>query len=401
MCPVCASVCPRHVDLHVGLAAQLLVASDTAVELGEETALCEKVGLSMLLERGVAPPLQADKEILWLRRAVSVAARTSAVFNLRVLDPVLRNFVQLMLVETATGTALEAAGDSIGPVTLEPGSSYVMLARSLIGALPDGYDVAAEDFACPWLLRCTHSAEAVPTLAPLPAASVFDDQGYFVDNPGAELFRYQLTPPEPPAAEDGAEEPAAAAPSPVLVTCQVRTLSPAVVSMALLDVKTEEVWNQGVFTKDEEQRGIWREEGETIDPTNAVCTTSMERDSKITSTPVRASQGFNGCAIAEFPLVFQQGRQYILLARLESRLPAVVFKAVGGGGEGEGEGEGEGAGADAEGGADGNAADDGDQGGQEEDVKRATPPPEMVAVTNEIEEPGAWALARNVGVLVL
>ena len=29
----------------------------------------------------------------------------------------------------------------------------MLLARSLIGALPEGYDVTADGFSCPWLLR--------------------------------------------------------------------------------------------------------------------------------------------------------------------------------------------------------------------------------------------------------
>jgi hypothetical protein len=191
-----------------GVEAQILASSDALLELGDEAILCEKLQMTMALERGKAPPLQMGKDVLWLRRSISVTAPTSLFVDLRITDPVLRNMVQLVLVKTSTGEMVEAAADSIGPVLLEPSDAgYSLLARSLIGALPEGYDVTSEEFTCPWLLRFIHAAAAAGgvVVAAAPTEFVFDANGYFVKNFGSELFRFEIRPPAPPEAEAAPE----------------------------------------------------------------------------------------------------------------------------------------------------------------------------------------------------
>ena len=279
-----------------GVEAQVLASSNIPVELGDEAILCEKMRMSMVLERGVAPPLTSGKEVIWLRRSLSVTVPTSLFLNLRVADPALRNSVQLMLVKSATGDMVEAANDCLGPLLLEPDDAgYMLLARSFIGMLPAGYDLAAEEFSCPWMLRSITDSGASVAVKNEPTEFVFDANGYYVDNYSSELFRYQINPPAPPPGEEpaeGQEAPPAPKAEPVHMTVQLRTHSPAVVNMYLLDVATEHVWSQ---------------ELEQIDSVSGLCNSSMERDGAITAAPMRFAQGLNGCTLPEVRLLFQPG----------------------------------------------------------------------------------------------
>ena len=86
------------------------------------------------------------------------------------------------------------------------------------------------------------------------------------------------------------------------------------------------------------------------------------------------------------------GREYILLARLVTLYPPVVLKPKEVD-EGDDEAEGEGGGQAAEG-EDANGEEEGEQGSPEV-AAAGKPPPEMVPVTNTIEEPGEepfWTL---------
>ena len=367
-----------------GIEARLVASSEAVVELGDEAILCERIKLQMQLERGKAPPLASGKDILWLRRAISVSAPTTVLMDLRVADPALRDFAQLMLVNTSTGEMVEAANECLGPVLLEPSDSpYMLLVRSVIGDVPPGYDIASEEFVCPWLLRFICSSESAIKVDKMPTEFVLDANGYYVKNFGTELFRYQINPPAPPEApepEEGQEAPPAPAPQPVYMTVQLRTHSPALVDLYLLDVKTDQVWSQAQ---------------EEIDPIVAICNASMERDGKITTKPLHLKHGLTSVMLPELRLVHKPERQYILLARLVARQPPAVLKPVfkeAGEEAKPDDAEGEGG---AEDGAE--AVEGGEGGGGEEAPKTAAepPPPEMVPVKNEIEEPGEepfWSL---------
>jgi hypothetical protein len=102
---------------------------------------------------------------------------------------------------------------------------------------------------------------------------VLDANGYYVRNLATELFRYAITPPSAPGAAEGETAPAE---EPVYMTVQLRTHSPALVDLYLLQVKKDQVWSQAL---------------EMIDPIAAICNASMERDAKITSTPLHLKRG--------------------------------------------------------------------------------------------------------------
>jgi len=76
------------------------------------------------------------------------------------------------------------------------------------------------------------------------------------------------------------------------MTLQLRTHSPAVVKMWLLEVGAGQVWSAG------------EDEGE-VDPITALCKTSMERDGHITTEPIRVMEGLNACL---FPEVIRTSR---------------------------------------------------------------------------------------------
>ena len=257
-----------------GVEAHLVASSEAFVELGDEAILCEKIKLQMLLERGKAPPLQSGKDILWLRRALSVTAPTTVFVDLMVAEPALRDFAQLMLVNTSTGEMVEAADQCLGPVILEPSDApYMLLVRSVIGAMPQGYDIGGEGFVCAWLLRFIFSSSCSINVKPMATEFVLDANGYYVRNLATELFRYAITPPSAPGAAEGETAPAE---EPVYMTVQLRTHSPALVDLYLLQVKKDQVWSQAL---------------EMIDPIAAICNASMERDAKITSTPLHLKRG--------------------------------------------------------------------------------------------------------------
>ncbi len=381
-----------------GVEAQLVVSSEAVVELGDEAILCEKVKLQMLLERGKAPPLQSGKDILWLRRALSVTAPTRVFVDLRVADPALRDFAQLMLVNTSTGDIVEAADQCLGPVMLQPSDApYMLLVRSVIGTMPEGYDIGGEGFVCPWLLRFIFSSACSINVKPMASEFVLDANGYYVRNLATELFRYAITPPEAPAAAEGEAAPAG---EPVYMTVQLRTNSPALVDLYLLQVKQDQVWSQAL---------------EMVDPIAAICNASMERDGKITCTPLHLKRGLTSVMLPvsiphkssiscfyivdtlgalTFENLFQELRllhkaehQYMLLARLIARQPPVVLKRV------LKEAAEEALPDNPEGGAE-NGEGEGGEGG-EKAPRAVTNEPEMVAVTNVIEEPGEepfWTL---------
>ena len=70
------------------------------------------------------------------------------------------------------------------------------------------------------------------------------------------------------------------------MTVQLRTHSPAVVKMWLLEVGADQVWSAG-------------EDEAEVDPITALCKTSMERDGKITTEPIRVIEGLNSCLFPE------------------------------------------------------------------------------------------------------
>ena len=96
-------------------------------------------------------------------------------------NPALRSMVQLILVKTSSGDMLEAAGDGLGPVLLEPDDAgYMLLARSVIGAVPAELDLGAEDFVCSWMLRMLYSTESSIDVGKQPTEHVLDANGYYV-----------------------------------------------------------------------------------------------------------------------------------------------------------------------------------------------------------------------------
>jgi hypothetical protein len=267
----------------------------------------------MALEHGSAPPLAPGKDILWLRRSISVTKPTSLFTDLRVANPALRSMVQLILVKTSSGDMLEAAGNGLGPVLLEPDDAgYMLLARSVIGTVPAGLDLGAEDFVCPWMLRMLHSTGSSIKVGKQPTEHVLDANGYYVTNYGRELFRYQINPPAPPGndaegdAAEGAEAGEPVPPTTVHMTMQLRTLSPAVVNMYLLDVQADQVWGHDL---------------EHIDPITALCTASMERDGRITATPLHFAEGLNEVVLPEVRLVHRPGRLPLDVIKARVHLP--------------------------------------------------------------------------------
>ncbi len=150
----------------------------------------------------------------------------------------------------------------------------------------------AEEAAAPVRALETQSMECT---------SVYDANGYFVDNFPNELFRLSIRPPEEETAE------------PTSVFAVLRTYSPAIVSLQLLELPA------GMNTWSTDQ----------VNPVLGQSVESAERDGVITFAAMRSDEGECVAEIFEAKLPFRAAEEqcsYVLIGRLIRHEPLILMK---------------------------------------------------------------------------